>query len=584
MRIIILYIGFVVVAGCTASNGDMSYSTPGKSFYSELKNPAVTASEEWSSYAADVKVSFADDNTRYPRERVPQITSNNWTADAWKGERVHTQMLVWTKRDIPSLKVSLSDLVNEKGDKISKSNINTGFVRYVMTDEFGEGCDKRSPGKYDSSLVEDPIDIIDRIEVKSNTVQPIWLTVKVPAEIPPGKYTGTVIINAEEEFVLQFSVNVSDHILPPPSEWKFDLDLWQNPDPVAKIHDVELWSDEHYRLMRPYYEILANAGQKSITAFIIDQPWGPDHVYCRDPAFIKWSRNKDGYWSYDYTVFDKYVEFVMSCGINQRINCYSMITWDLNFIYFDESKGDTVSVYARPGSQAYNDLWEPMIRDFTDHLKLKGWFGKTTIAMDERDMEGMRAVMALLKRIDPVWKMALAGSYHREIAMDIYDYCIIIHEKFDQDILAERKAQGMPTTYYTACGENRPNAFSFSPPAEIVWIGWYAAAEGFTGYLRWAYNNWTKDVLHDTRYKTWPAGDCYQIYPGPRTSIRFEKLIEGIQDFEKIRIIRDQLISDGNSEKLKELDKVLSNFTIENIAKMPPADMVLKGKKFVRRF
>ena len=74
--------------------------------------------------------------------------------------------------------------------------------------------------------------------------------------------------------------------------------------------------------MRPYYEMLAGAGQKSITAFIIDQPWGPDHVYYRDPSLIEWTRKKDGTWAYDYSEFDKYIEFVMSCVISNRINCY----------------------------------------------------------------------------------------------------------------------------------------------------------------------------------------------------------------------------------------------------------------------
>ena len=71
-------------------------------------------------------------------------------------------------------------------------------------------------------------------------------------------------------------------------------------------------------------------------------------------------------------------------------------------------------------------------------------------------------------------------------------------------------------------------------------------AAGFTGYLRWAYNNWVKDPLRDSRFRTWPAGDLYQIYPGPRTSIRFEKFIEGIQDFEKIRILREEFTKDRN--------------------------------------
>jgi hypothetical protein len=563
---------------------DLSFSIPGKNLYQELPNPAKTPADKWSKVTGEVNVSFASDMVRYPKEQVPDLSSNEWITTVWKGEKVHTQILVWTKKEIQSLTASTGNLTDNKGNSINSSNIKTGFVRYVMTDEFGEGCDKRPPQKYDSSLVEDPIDIVDRIKVIANSVQPVWLSIQVPGDIPAGKYTGTVIINAGKKFELKMTINVSDHILPPPAQWKFDLDLWQNPDPVAKVHGVKLWSDEHYSLMRPYYSMLASAGQKSITTFIIDQPWGPDHVYHRDPAMIKWSKKKDGSWSYDYSVFDRYVEFVMSCGIDKRINCYSMITWDLYFIYFDEVKGDLVSVYAKPGSQAYIDLWEPMISDFTRHLKAKGWFNKTAIAMDERNMESMLAVMALLKKIDPAWKTALAGSYHREIAMDIFDYCVIIGSKFDKDILDARNTAGLPTTYYTACGEKRPNAFSFSPPSENVWIGWYAAAEGFTGYLRWAYNNWTKDVLHDTRYKTWPAGDCYQIYPGPRTSIRFEKYIEGIQDFEKIRILKEQFTKSGNEDNLKKLNEVLSTFTTKELETTPAADMVAKGKALLNGF
>ena len=563
---------------------DMSYSKPGKNLYQELPNPAKTPVEEWSEVASDINVSFADNNVRYPKERVPSVASKEWMVKAWRGEKVHTQILVWARKNIAELSFLTGDLSDEKGHMIKSKNVKASFVRYVMTDEFGEGCDERTPEKYNSSLVEDPIDIIDKLPVQANTVQPVWLSVIVPDDIPAGRYRGTVTINANGKHTLKISVDVSSHILPPPSDWKYDLDLWQNPDPVAKVHDVKLWSEEHFSLMRPYYTMLANAGQKSITAFIIDQPWGPDHVYYRDPTMIKWSRKKDGSWSYDYSIFDRYIAFVMSCGINKRINCYSMVTWDLSFIYFDESKGDTVSITARPGSREYNELWEPMIRDFTNHLKSKGWFDKTTIAMDERDMESMKEVIALLKRIDPAWKTALAGNYHPEIAMDIFDYCIIIHGKFEPDVLRARKDADKPSTYYTACGENHPNGFTFSPPAENTWISWYAAAEGFTGYLRWAYNNWTRSTLEDTRYKTWPGGDCYQIYPGPRSSIRFEKLIEGIQDFEKIRILKEQFIKENDEKNIMELNEVLSIFTEKNLETIPAAEMVNKGKVFLSKF
>ena len=61
-------------------------------------------------------------------------------------------------------------------------------------------------------------------------------------------------------------MNVLNHLLPPPDQWKFDLDLWQSADAVAKVHDVKLWSDEHFKLMKPYFKMLAAAGQKTITA------------------------------------------------------------------------------------------------------------------------------------------------------------------------------------------------------------------------------------------------------------------------------------------------------------------------------
>jgi hypothetical protein len=564
---------------------DMSYSKPGKSFYQELPDHAITLTEEWSKLNNEINVSFASDNVRYPKKSTPLISvKSTWNVTAWKGEKVHTQILVWTKRTIPDLSFQVKDLVNEKGDRINSKNITMGFVRYVMTDEFGRGCDHRKPSDYDSSLVEDPIDIIDVLPVQANTVQPIWLSVKVPGNIPAGKYTGTVTVNAVKNSELKISLNVLNHVLPSPDQWKFDLDLWQSANSIAKVHDVELWSNEHFDLMKSYFKMLAGAGQKTITANIIDQPWGKTHIYYEDPSLIRWIKRKDGSWIYDYSVFDRYISFMMDCGINKHINCYTMVTWDLSFIYFDEASGKEASFKAKPGSAEYTDYWSSMLNDFTKHLKAKGWFKLTAIAMDERPMESMKAVVALLKQIDPDWKVALAGDYHPEIEKDIYDYCVYVLQTFSESEFNQRKAMGKPSTFYTACGDEHPNGHSYSPPAENAWISWYASSAGFTGYLRWAYNNWAKAPLLDTRFRSWPGGENYQIYPGPRSSIRFEKLIEGIQDFEKIRILREQFIKEGKENSIKDLDDILSVFKIEKIKSIPAADMLIKAKERLSKF
>jgi hypothetical protein len=559
---------------------DLSYSKPGSTFYPELDNPAETNIKEWTKISIPVNVSFASDNMRYAKEKIPRITTqNHWEAKAWKGERVHTQILVWTKEDIAELSFQIKDLAGKNGNRIADENIKAAFVRYTMADDFGGGCSDRDLSVDDSSLVADPIDIIDKIPVQANTVRPIWLSVQVPGDIPAGKYTGIIIIRAGNKHELKISLEVLDHFLPPPAEWTYDLDIWQYPGPIARMHDVELWSDEHFELMKPYFNTLANAGQKVISANIIEQPWGLDHVHFDDPSLIKWTKKTDGTWEYDFNLFDRYISFVMDCGITQRINCYSMITWDLSFIYYNEDLGRNNSITLTPGSDEYTNYWSGMIKEFTRHLKEKGWFSKTVIAVDERPVENMQAMIALLRDIDPEWKIALAGdSYHPEIEGDIYDYSLASYLDFGDAELERRKAEGKPTTIYTACVEEYPTGYTFSPPAENAFLGWHVAAKGLTGYLFWAYNTWVANPLQDSRWRRYPAGTLFQFYPGPRTSIRFEKLIEGIQDFEKIRILREQFTENGDEEGLRALDHALSLIHIEKLDKVPASEMVEKAK------
>jgi hypothetical protein len=95
--------------------------------------------------------------------------------------------------------------------------------------------------------------------------------------------------------------------------------------------------------------------------------------------------------------------------------------------------------------------------------------------------------------------------------------------------------------------------------------------------LRWAYDSWVRDPLADTRYVRWPAGDCLLVYPGPRSSIRFERLREGIADYEKIRILRETLgrRKDAKAaELLARLNAALKRFTYAEAQKTPAADAV----------
>lgn len=522
----------------------------------------------WGRMDAPAKLGWGSVGVRYPKQDVPDVRPGGVVRlTAWKGERVHAQAVLWTNRDLEGVNVSVSALKHGR-NAIPASDVSTHFVRYVMTDELNRdgsgGCGHReNKAEWDSLMVADVLDIIDVRNVKACTVQPIWLKVWVPQDMPVGKYKGELTVSGENfsPMSLKVEIDVIDRVLPAPGEWALHLDMWQNPYAVARYYQVPLWSREHFDRMLPVMKMLADVGQRAITASIIHKPWNgqtEDHY----DSMITRIKKIDGTWSYDYTVFDRWVEFMMDeVGIGEMINCYTMIPWDLRFDYYDQATNRVQFVMAKPGDEAYAEYWHAFLKDFSRHLREKGWFGKTLIAMDERPMEAMRVAIDVIRKADPEFKISLAGNYHPEIVSDLYYLSIPYGHTFPDDVIAGRRSKGQISCVYTCCTECFPNIFTFSDPSEATWTAMHALAAGYDGYLRWAVNSWTADPLRDSRFRLFAAGDTYSIYPGPRSSIRFERFMEGLQYCEKVRVLRNELEMKGAEAKLKKLEDAVSLFT-----------------------
>lgn len=507
---------------------------------------------------------------------------------AWRGEKVFAQAVVSSEEELKDVRLSVSDLRNGKS-LIGAENIRLQFVSYVVSDlldttKYGQCGSREDKSKWGEVLVADVLDINDSMTVPAGRKQPVWMTVSVPSDARPGKYSGKLTVTSSNAKArsLNVELTVADHVLPPARDWAFHLDLWQNPYSVARYENVPLWSEAHFEAMRPVMRMLAEAGQKSVTATIMSRPWNGQTEDAFGSMVTK-IRRIDGTWLYDYTIFDRWVEFMFSLGIDRQINCYSMIPWALQFDYIDQATSSPATFQAAPGSEEYNEYWGAFIADFARHLKAKGWFEKTMIAMDERPLESMQAVLGLIRKVEPAFKISLAGNYHEPVIYDIVDFSETFSGKqeFPESAKAKRKELGLTTTFYTCCAEAHPNMFVISNPDEAAWLGWFAQADGYDGYLRWAYNSWTIDPLTDARFRTWPAGDCFVVYPGGRGSVRFAKLTEGIQDFEKVRILRAQWQKEGNEAKLSQLTEILKSFSTEKILKEGPTNALTSAKAFL---
>ena len=466
----------------------------------------------------------------------------------WKGERLNAQA-VFKAGPESIISVSSSELRSGK-NQIPANCVECFAVDYVKAD-FYEMIGQ------DISMQPDRLVDASKYKVQAGKTCPVWVSVNIPRYAAAGTYKGTITLKAgSQEFKLPISVTVVDRELPKPEEWAFHLDLWQNPYAVARWFDVPLWSSKHFERMRPIYRRYAEAGGKVITASIIQHPWNCQTYDPFEDMIVK-MKGIDGKWSYDYTVFDKWIEFMFSCGITEQIDCYTMVPWGYTFAYIDLATASVKNIECEPGAPEYEAFWLPFLKDFAKHLKDKGWFDITCIAMDERPTDQMVAARNIIKKADPDFRLEGAVNYSPEVVDIMHDISIgYDHSKgFPEEAVLQRKAQKHYTTLYTCCGPEHPNTFTFSPLAEAEFLGLAISARNYDGYLRWALNSWPEDPIHDSRFGGWVSGDTWLLYP-EGSSIRFERLRAGIQDFEKVRILR----AEGNPAVNAALDKALEPF------------------------
>ncbi len=528
--------------------------------YTEPRTGTTPDAAQWNAIADGLHATWASRDTRYLIHDVPDVKQTDAaTLHAWKGERANILALLYSKTAQGKMTVRMTEWKKNGAATGIDSAGTARFVNYVITDDFA-ACGNHSTA-YPTWLSADVIDQDKAHEVPAMETRPVWCTIEVPRNIEAGDYTTSLeAVNAEGEVVktLALTVSVDSHSLPAVKDQKFHLDLWQQPYSVSRYYGAERWSDEHIEALRPYLAALGRAGQTTVSAIMFYEPWG-DQSHDKFDPMVQTTKKADGTWAYDYSIFDKYVELCAEYGIDKQINCFSMVPWDMSFRYYDEASSSYKSLTTTTSSNDYKTLWTDFLTKFKAHLTEKGWFEKTNIAMDERQEADMLNAYNIANSLG--FKMALAGNYHSSLTDKLQDFCVALgqEKKFTAAQLASRKAKGQVTTFYTSCADAEPNIFSNSYPAEAACLPLYAAANGLDGYLHWSFINWDEHPLTDSRFRLFGSGDTYCYYPGNRSSVRFERLIEGIHQYEKVQILKEEYKNDA--EKLALLNKLLSRFT-----------------------
>lgn len=490
---------------------------------------------------------------------------NLWS---WRNDKAVAEFAVLcAEKDMHNISVKVSDLTCDAG-VLPSSLIKLSFIKDVKAYVGHAGwyannpCNIMPRGKreyYPEVIYSD-----EPVSVHRDAFQLVWVEINIPKDALTENYRGVITVSAENSdktVQLDFTVEVLDVTMPDTENYLFDVEYWSHPYNVAYYYGVEPFSHAHLDILKQHIGIYKNLGGHAITASIVEEAWGGQTYGFNNavhyPSMIKWIKTACGEWKFDYTHFDKWVQLNRDAGTADKIICYSMMPWKNVIRYYDESKKKQLKIKVNPASKEnYNKVWMPFLKDFIAHLDEKGWFDYTYIGFDERrNMETALDLVSSVKNREGK-TLKISASFndfkHNASVFNRLDYASVGLDQIRDNLkdfknqVQLRRDKNQETTMYTAT-EHVPNSFTKSIPVESYWTIMFAGSLNSTGFLRWAYDAWVENPLKDSTHWSFPAGDCFLVYPSFRNdkkreskfTLRLAKLDEGVRDVNKLYMMRE---------------------------------------------
>jgi hypothetical protein len=184
-------------------------------------------------------------------------------------------------------------------------------VRYALPDCPPAGWYNAPPLLFDTLVdaAPNPVPVADK---RGGAVCPVWLTVSVPPDTPPGQYAGKLTLRAEglAATTVDVELSVQPFLLPAAQRFLPLVDLIQSPESVALQYKVDLWSARHWELLDQTFALLGQVGNKSLYLPLLRQT-----NLGNEQTMVRWVRAADGSMTLDYAVLDKYLDLALKhCG------------------------------------------------------------------------------------------------------------------------------------------------------------------------------------------------------------------------------------------------------------------------------
>ena len=434
------------------------------------------------------------------------------------------------RRDLPAVTWQVGDLMAAGGQRIPAADVKVSPVGYLKT---------RKPAiDLPTEWVSGPIlDFLETIDVAQGTLQPLWVLVRSRADTPPGIYQGTLTVTtaAGGSRALPFEVEVFGFAVPKEQHL---LTIWGNNDATFKAMYGAAYDSAMAARTRDFLLEHRLAFNTLYAAQSAGKPIGPGfYTDCigypslADPADLRKLWEQGSRW------------------------------WSLGYLHpvFPKKAGLTMDEYI--------PKFIEMMRNSLAHAEAAGW-PRSNLGIyffdETKDFAALARAASKVKAAFPDIPLMTTG-YDRSYGVkggpvdQAIDIWCPLTPRFVEDmpVIEQGRQRGKKAWWYVCCGPRGKTVLNFfcqyPPLRSRLLMGaatWKYQPDGFLYYRISGWRFYKKPISSgpltawEPYYQPGPDGDGELICPGPKgalSTVQFENLRDGIEDYEYWWLLRDRL-------------------------------------------
>jgi len=514
-----------------------------------------------------------------PEEKV-QAANLVWTGKiktitvaGAKNEHVPFQVMITapkpkTRSDAPvsGLFVEASDLVSPRG-RIPRDRIKLYFEHDILC--YAKSSPAGDTGFWPDALapLTDPFSMTAEFREAVRN-RGVWVDVITPADAPAGTYSGTLRVTQNGKQVDELNVRLTVYGFALPEETHMITYMGVSSGQLAAFHNIAPHSPEAKALLRKYHAFLyANRMEPWFNESLL-----PAIELAGDRVNLK----------FDEEVYDLYLN-----------------RWKTKRVILESAPSQLADdPQAPPFSDRFIARMKSYLKQTADYYRAHGWLNRLVFnsPIDEpsaaKDYADTRRYATLVHEAapgvpflvtespvtkDPEW--GVLNGYANNFAVHGND----LNPPAVKRAIAKEQARGGEITWYISCDQvyPQPNYFIDAPAMDPVMVPWITWRYGMQGILYWELKFWSQTPdpwLNPVTYLSgflcsegWVLnGEGSLLYPGsntrrytgqkdvdgPVSSIRFELLREGIEDYEYLWLLKS--LGDG-----KFADETVKNMVVD---------------------